>query len=124
MDLNATKLIDDTKTSALQFTTIFICFLMNTLDGMDVMVVSYAAPAIGKEWAISPQAMGSVFSAGLLGMTLGTLFIAPRADIVGRRIIILFSALAMGSMVFATFLAQSVEQLLFFASKNSTAEIF
>lgn len=114
MDLNATKLIDDTKTSALQFTTIFICFLMNTLDGMDVMVVSYAAPAIGKEWAISPQAMGSVFSAGLLGMTLGTLFIAPRADIVGRRIIILFSALAMGSMVFATFLAQSVEQLLFF----------
>lgn len=114
MDLNATKLIDDSKTSALQFATIFICFLMNTLDGMDVMVVSYAAPAIGKEWAISPQAMGSVFSAGLLGMTLGTLFIAPRADIVGRRIIILFSALAMGSMVFATFLAQSVEQLLFF----------
>lgn len=114
MDLNATQLIDDNKTSALQFATIFICFLMNMLDGMDVMVVSYAAPAIGKEWAISPQAMGSVFSAGLLGMTLGTLFIAPRADIVGRRIIILFSAFAMGLMVFATFLAQSVEQLLFF----------
>ena len=84
------------------------------LDGMDVMVVSYAAPAIGKEWAISPQAMGSVFSAGLLGMTLGTLFIAPRADIVGRRTIILFSALAMGTMVFATYLAQSEEMLLFF----------
>lgn len=87
---------------------------MNMLDGMDVMVVSYAAPAIGKEWSISPQAMGSVFSAGLLGMTLGTLFIAPRADVVGRRIIILFSALVMGTMVFATFLAQSVEMLLFF----------
>ena len=84
------------------------------LDGMDVMVVSYAAPAIGKEWAISPQAMGSVFSAGLLGMTLGTLFIAPRADIVGRRTIILLSALGMGTMVFATYLAQSVEMLLFF----------
>lgn len=87
---------------------------MNMLDGMDVMVVSYAAPAIGKEWAISPQAMGSVFSAGLLGMTLGTLFIAPRADIVGRRTIILLSALGMGTMVFATYLAQSVEMLLFF----------
>ena len=84
------------------------------LDGMDVMVVSYAAPASGKEWAISPQAMGSVFSAGLLGMTLGTLFIAPRADIVGRRTIILLSALGMGTMVFATYLAQSVEMLLFF----------
>jgi MFS transporter, AAHS family, 4-hydroxybenzoate transporter len=109
---------DFTKTgnaiTTLQFTTIFICFLMNMLDGMDVMVVSYASPAIGKEWAISPQAMGSVFSAGLLGMTLGTLFIAPRADIVGRRIIIVLSALIMGATVLCTYLAQSVEQLLFF----------
>ena len=87
---------------------------MNTLDGMDVMVVSYAAPAIAKVWSISPQAMGSVFSAGLLGMTLGTLFIAPRADIVGRRTIILLSAMIMGLTVFSTYLAQSVEELLFF----------
>ncbi len=115
MDFNkTTSAIAVDKMANLQFATIFICFLMNMLDGMDVMVISYAAPAIGKEWAISPQAMGSVFSAGLLGMTLGTLFIAPRADIVGRRIIILLSALAMGSMVFATYLAQSVEMLLFF----------
>lgn len=108
-----TSLIEN-KMTTLQLATIFICFLMNMLDGMDVMVVSYAAPAIGKEWAISPQAMGSVFSAGLLGMTLGTLFIAPRADIVGRRNIIILSALVMGTMVFATYLAQSVEMLLFF----------
>ena len=114
MNSNATTFIDNSKTSTLQITTIFICFLMNMLDGMDVMVVSYAAPAIAKEWAISPQAMGSVFSAGLLGMTIGTLFIAPRADIVGRRTIILLSALVMGTLVFATYLAQSVEMLLFF----------
>ena len=111
---NTTTILDNNKITAVQFTTILICFLMNTLDGMDVMVVSYAAPAIAKVWAISPEAMGSVFSAGLLGMTLGTLFIAPRADIVGRRTIILFSAIIMGLTVFATFLAQSVEQLLFF----------
>ncbi len=114
MNSNAANFIDNNKTSILQFTTIFICFLMNMLDGMDVMVVSYAAPAIAKEWIISPQAMGSVFSAGLFGMTLGTLFIAPRADIVGRRTIILLSALLMGATVFATFLAQSVEMLLLF----------
>ena len=77
MNSNANNLFDSTidsnQTTALQYATIFICFLMNMLDGMDVMVVSYAAPAIAKEWVISPQAMGSVFSAGLLGMTLGTL---------------------------------------------------
>jgi MFS transporter, AAHS family, 4-hydroxybenzoate transporter len=111
---NPTTVLDDKRITTLQFTTIFICFLMNMLDGMDVMVVSYASPAIAKLWTISPQAMGSVFSAGLLGMTLGTLFIAPRADIVGRRTIILLSALIMGITVFATCWAQSVEQLLFF----------
>jgi MFS transporter, AAHS family, 4-hydroxybenzoate transporter len=111
---NPTTILDNKRITTLQFTTIFICFLMNMLDGMDVMVVSYASPAIAKLWTISPQAMGSVFSAGLLGMTLGTLFIAPRADIVGRRTIILFSALIMGTTVFATCWAQSVEQLLFF----------
>lgn len=115
MNFNATAhSVEDTKTSILQFTTIFICFLMNMLDGMDVMVVSYAAPAIAKEWAISPQAMGSVFSAGLLGMTVGTVFIAPRADIVGRRTIILLSAMVMGTLVFMTYIAQSVEVLMFF----------
>jgi MFS transporter, AAHS family, 4-hydroxybenzoate transporter len=111
---NANEIFDQKKLSILQFTTIFICFLMNTLDGMDVMVVSYAAPAIGKEWAISPSALGVVFSAGLLGMTIGTLFIAPLADIVGRRIIIIFSALGMGLTVFLTYMAHSVEELLFY----------
>jgi MFS transporter, AAHS family, 4-hydroxybenzoate transporter len=111
---NTPTILDNKQMSTLQFSTIFICFLMNMLDGMDVMVVSYAAPAIAKLWTVSPQAMGSVFSAGLLGMTLGTLFIAPRADIVGRRNIILLSALIMGMTVFATCMAQSVEQLLFF----------
>jgi benzoate transport len=118
MNAISTNLLDDgfenNQTSVLQYTTILICFLMNMLDGMDVMVVSYAAPAIAKEWSISPQALGSVFSAGLFGMTLGTLFIAPRADIVGRRTIILLSALAMGSLVYATCFAKSVEQLMFF----------
>jgi MFS transporter, AAHS family, 4-hydroxybenzoate transporter len=111
---NTPTILDNKQMSTLQFTTIFICFLMNMLDGMDVMVVSYAAPAIAKLWTISPQAMGSVFSAGLLGMAIGTLLIAPRADIVGRRNIILLSALMMGITVFSTCWAQSVEQLLFF----------
>lgn len=111
---NATVILDNKKITTLQFTTILICFLMNMLDGMDVMVISYAAPAIAKEWAITPQALGSVFSAALVGMTVGALFLAPRADIIGRRTLILISALLMGTTVFSTFLAQSVNQLLFF----------
>jgi MFS transporter, AAHS family, 4-hydroxybenzoate transporter len=135
MNSNTTTFLDNTKTYTLQYTTIFICFLMNMLDGMDVMVVSYASPQISIEGILNPEtfstlfksilawfhmsptssvALGLVFSAGLLGMTIGTLFIAPLADNVGRRTIILMSALLMGTTVFATYLSQSIEQLLFF----------
>ncbi len=107
-------LFDYDKMSNTQLITILLCFLMNTLDGMDVMVVSYAAPAIAKEWAFTMQTLGVVFSAGLIGMTVGTIVIAPRADIVGRRTVILLCAVIMGITVFATYLAQSIEALIFF----------
>lgn len=113
-NLNGINIAENSKITALQRATIFICFLVNMLDGMDVMVISYASPAISKQWAVSPEALGGVFSAGLVGMALGALLIAPYADIFGRRAIILLSALLMGLMVFATCWAQSVEQLLFF----------
>lgn len=101
-----------TKISSLQLTNIFICFLMNMLDGMDVMVVSYAAPSISSSWAVSPQSLGVVFSTGLLGMSIGAMFLAPRADKVGRKTMILFCNALMGLSVFATSWVNSVEALM------------
>lgn len=102
------------KITRLQLTNIALCFLLNMLDGMDVMVVSYAAPSISKSWTISPQSLGIVFSAGLLGMTIGAMFIAPRADKIGRKSVILLCTLIMGISVFATAWAGSVNALMLF----------
>lgn len=96
---------------SVQLLTIFVCFLMNMLDGMDVMVISYAAPTISKDWSISPQSLGVVFSAGLLGMAIGAIFLASRADKIGRKGIILISNVLMSVSVFATAWANSVEML-------------
>jgi MFS transporter, AAHS family, 4-hydroxybenzoate transporter len=109
---NKTNFFDPIKISTLQFITIAICFLMNMLDGMDVMVISYIAPALTKEWAITPQVLGVVFSAGLIGMTIGTVFLAPHADVVGRRNIILLCAAIMGTTVFATCFAHSIQEMM------------
>jgi MFS transporter, AAHS family, 4-hydroxybenzoate transporter len=102
------------KISALQLTNILICFLMNMLDGMDVMVISYAAPDISKGWNISPQSLGVVFSAGLLGMSIGAMFLAPRADKIGRKMMIMICNTLMGLSVIATSWAGSVEMLIVF----------
>jgi benzoate transport len=79
---------------------------------MDVLVISYAAPSIAKTWTIGPEALGIVFSAGLLGMTVGTMFLAPRTDVTGRHPMIMLCATLMGISVFITAYSQSVVQLV------------
>ncbi|MDB9712769.1 MFS transporter [Flavobacteriaceae bacterium] len=95
-----------------QYSTIGVCFLMNILDGMDVLVISYCAPAISESWSLGPKALGIVFSAGLAGMTLGALFLAPYADHFGRKKIILLSALLIGISVFLTSYSETINQLI------------
>jgi AAHS family 4-hydroxybenzoate transporter-like MFS transporter len=112
MQFDIKEHIDNNKMTGLQYATVFICLVMNMLDGMDVMVISYAAPAIVKAWTITPEALGVVFSAGLLGMTFGALFLAPRADLIGRKRMILLSAILMGLSIFSTAFAQSIEYLM------------
>jgi MFS transporter, AAHS family, 4-hydroxybenzoate transporter len=106
--------MDNSKISTLQLSAILICFLMNMLDGMDVMVVSYAASTISKAWAIGPESLGIVFSAGLLGMSIGAMFLAPQADKIGRKNMILISGVLMGISVFCTAWATSVTSLIVF----------
>ena len=106
MDFDIKNLIDNNKMTRLQYATLATCFLMNMLDGMDVMVISYTAPSIAEEWAVSSEALGVVFSTGLLGMAIGAMFLAPRADIIGRRSMILICAALMGLSIFLTQYAQ------------------
>ncbi len=112
MDIRS--VIDNSKMGWLQYATVFICFLMNTLDGMDVLVISYAAPAIAEAWGTSPQALGVVFSIGLFGMTTGALFLAPRTDVIGRKPMILFSSLLMGISIYMTSYATSLNELIIY----------
>lgn len=99
---------------ALQYVTIVICFLMNMCDGMDVMVISYTSNAIGNEWSISAGNFGIAFSMGLFGMALGAMLLASKADIVGRKPMIVLCACWMGVGVFFTAFAKSLPQLIFF----------
>ena len=105
-------LIDRKPVSGLQIAVIAVCLLMNVVDGMDVLVISYAAPALAKAWEIGPQALGGVFSAGVLGMTVGAVTLAPAADRLGRRPLILSCIILISVSVLLTAVAESVAQLV------------
>ena len=66
------------------------------VDGMDVNIMTFVRQALQDDWRYRTTTMGGVFSAGLLGMGLGALLIAPLADRFGRKRIIM-AALALMS---------------------------
>jgi benzoate transport len=105
------KQIDENPFSTLQLAVLVMCFVLNLLDGMDVMAISYSAPVITAEWSITREALGIVFSAALVGMTIGAVFISPLTDRIGRRRMILISLAMIGAGMIATSYAQSVTAL-------------
>jgi MFS family permease len=71
--------------SAYQFLMIAICCLAYAADGVDFAVLPLAAPALAKAWGIKPALMGVALSAHGVGLVVGSFFIAPIADRIGRR---------------------------------------
>jgi len=69
----------------LQVFAVAVCVFINGLDGFDVLAVAFTAPAIARDWHLSPVALGSLFSAGLIGMSVGAFFLSPLGDRIGRR---------------------------------------
>ncbi len=104
-------LVDNNSMSGLQILVVVICFALNMLDGMDVVMMSYAAPVLAEDWSIPAAALGAVFSAALIGMTFGCLAIAPYADVIGRRKMILISVFVIATGMFWSGLCQTIWQL-------------
>lgn len=74
-----------------------LCFAINMTDGVDVTILSFIAPRLSADWALGPAAMGQLFSAGLIGMAAGGMAIAPLADRIGRRAVILAALILMSA---------------------------
>ena len=98
--------------SRLQLFAVGTCFILNMVDGIDILMMSYLAPAIAKEWTIGAAQLGVVFSAAIAGMMAGALMLAPVADRIGRRPIILFAIALMGGSMFASGFAASITLLI------------
>jgi AAHS family 4-hydroxybenzoate transporter-like MFS transporter len=106
------QVIDGHKVGSLQVRIFVLCGAVLFIDGFDVQGISYVAPAISQAWALPRGAFGPTFSAGLLGVMLGALLLAPFADRVGRRDVIIQSCIAIGLLTTTTALAPGLDTLL------------
>lgn len=104
--------VNQGKITSMQIGVIAICWIINMLDGFDVLAIAYTAPTITEEWQLASGQLGVVLSAGLIGMALGALFIAPLADRFGRKKVILYSLTLIGLAMLATAMANSIGSLI------------
>ncbi len=95
-----------------EIVVISACAAAIFFDGFDAQAIGYVGPSLIKSFGIAPAALGPVFSAGLVGIMLGALFIAPLADRVGRRPVILSSILLFAAFTLATAWVDSPTALL------------
>ena len=97
--------------SLFQVRAVAICLLINALDGFDILVIAFLAPEIAQQWKLSPDTLGLLLSAGLAGMTAGSLLLSPLADKYGRRPAILLSLAVTSLGMFASAFTADLAQL-------------
>ncbi len=91
--MNLRNTISSSPMSAYQWGIVVIAAIMNLLDGFDVLALAFTATAIRQEFGLSGIQLGTLLSAGLFGMAAGSLFLAPVADKIGRRPLLMIAVL-------------------------------
>ena len=112
--IDVAQVVDRSPLSGLQILVLCLAALTIVLDGLDIQAIAFAAPAIAAELGLQRSSLGPIFSAGLLGMALGSMLMGPVADRYGRRVSVLLSVSLFGSFTFLTAFASSAAELLAF----------
>jgi benzoate transport len=94
--------IDNGKVSAQQFLVVGLCLFFNMVDGFDITAMAIVASAVSTELELTPDRLGWIFSFALAGMMAGAMLLAPVADIIGRRKMIILSVTLVGISVLFT----------------------
>jgi AAHS family 4-hydroxybenzoate transporter-like MFS transporter len=104
--------LDARPVSRYQWLLLILLALLLVTDGYDAQVLGYVVPALAQDWGLEKSAFGPVFSANLLGLTIGSLAVTPLADRFGVRRILLACVLIYASLTVLMVFADSLNALM------------
>ncbi|RYH61455.1 MAG: MFS transporter, partial [Alcaligenaceae bacterium] len=82
------KIIEDLRNAPMsryQVIGISVALLLLLMDGYDLAVMAFVAPSLSEQWALPAPTLGYLISAGIFGLAVGSIALAPLADRIGRR---------------------------------------
>jgi AAHS family 4-hydroxybenzoate transporter-like MFS transporter len=103
--------VEQQKISPTQILVAVLMACTTALDGFDAQMIGYVAPAVAPQLKIPPAEFASVFAIGLTGILVGSLVVAPLADWIGRKRVLLGSCIFFGVMTLLTAQADSLQSL-------------
>lgn len=110
--LDIAALIDRRPLSAFQVRVLALIGCLVLMDGLDVQLIGFVAPALLRAWSLEPTALGPIFGAGLLGMLAGSMTLSVLADHIGRRPVLIGATFWFALCVLATAATHSVAQMI------------
>jgi AAHS family 4-hydroxybenzoate transporter-like MFS transporter len=108
---DVSEFLDRPKFGAYRILIFALCTLVMTVDGYDVFVVGYLAPALAQDFGVEVPAVTQIFVYQTIGLGLGAYAVSPFADRFGRRNLILICTTLLGVLTLAGTFATSVGEL-------------
>jgi putative MFS transporter len=81
-------------------------------DAMDVGLIAFVLPAVGKQWQLTPTQLGALGSIGMLGMGLGAVVGGTLGDLWGRKRVFTYTLIVYGVATFLAGLATDYTMLM------------
>jgi MFS transporter, AAHS family, 4-hydroxybenzoate transporter len=104
--------INSRRTGGTQYAIVVLCGFVMFLDGFDTQGISYMAPSIAKQWGLSKELLGPIFSSALTGLMVGYLLVSPLSDRFGHRKLVVISTFTFAALTFVTIFATNVTELI------------
>lgn len=99
--------------SQLQWQVVFLCVWLNIIDGIDVMIIAFTASSIAADLMLTQTSLGWLISVGLIGMTIGSIWLGPFGDRYGRKPMITLSLILCGVSLLLVGFADNYWEIFF-----------
>jgi AAHS family 4-hydroxybenzoate transporter-like MFS transporter len=110
--IDVASVIENRKINTFQIVVIAWACAIMFIEGYDMQVVPFAAPAMIKAWHVNKAYFGPVFGFGLFGYMLGATLLSNLGDKFGRKKLIVSGGLLFGAFTLASAFSATLRELL------------
>ena len=108
---NIAEILDRPKISTFQAGVIALSTAVVFVEGLNIQAAGYIAPALEQSLKLTRPDLTVFFTAGTVGLMLGALLVAPLADRIGRRPVLVGCVLLFGVAGLLTAASRSISPL-------------